>query len=131
MAAAKAISGEWFLPACFFPVAFVFLALFDAYFASSIYLDAAGIEFVRGALEHGSALDDATAVVEDRCSTVVGSLAKAKEVFGRFYKELVPKGVTLKDVDLLADALSADAPAAYKRKKKGIGVSVGLAMALA
>ena len=77
--------------------------------------DAAGIEFDRGALEHGSALDDATATVEDRCGTVVGSLVKAKEVLGRFYKELVPKGVALEDVDALADALSVEAPAAYKR----------------
>jgi hypothetical protein len=58
-------------------------------------LDAAGIEFDRGVLEHGSALDDATTAVEDRCGTVVGSLSKAKEVLGRLYKELVPKGVAL------------------------------------
>src|SRR3954468_13215205 len=93
--------------------------------------DAAGIEFDRGALEHGSALDDATTAVEDRCSTVVNSLAKAKEVLGHFYKELIPKGVALDDVDAMAEALSAEAPAAYKRKQKGIGASVGLAMALA
>ena len=93
--------------------------------------DAAGIEFDRGALEHGSALDDATVAVEDRCSTVVNSLAKAKEVLGRFYQELFPKGATLEDVGALAEALSAEAPAAYKRKKKGIDASVGLAMALA
>ena len=68
--------------------------------------------------------------VEDRCSTVVSSLAKAKEVLGRFYKELVPKGTALDDVDALAEALSAEAPAAYKRKQKGIGASVGLVMAL-
>ena len=93
----------------FFCVAFRHVPLF---FVS----DAAGIEFDRGALEHGSALDDATAAVEDRCSTVVGSLAKAKEVLGRFYKELVPNGTALEDVDALAEALSAEAPAAYKRK---------------
>ena len=45
-----------------------------------IVSDAMGIEFDRGALEHGSALDDATVAVEDRCSTVVNSLAKAKEI---------------------------------------------------
>jgi hypothetical protein len=105
----------------------VLLSSFLLFFVS----DAAGIEFDRGALEHGSALDDATAAVEDRCSTVVNSLAKAKEVLGRFYKELVPKGAALDDVDALAEALSAEAPAAYKRKQKGIGASVGLAMALA
>ena len=82
--------------------------------------DAAGIEFDRGALEHGSALDDATVAVEDRCSTVVNSLAKAKEVLGRFYQELFPKGASLEDVDALAEALSAEEPAAYKRKQKGI-----------
>ena len=108
----------------FFYVAFLHVFLF---FVS----DAAGIEFDRGALEHGSALDDATVAVEDRCGTVVNSLAKAKEVLGRFYQELVPKGAALKDVDALAEALSAEAPAAYKRKQKGIGASVGLAMALA
>lgn len=32
---------------------------------------------------------------------------------------------------MLADALSAEAPAAYKRKQKGIGASMGLAMAIA
>ena len=94
-------------------------------------LDAAGIEFDRGALEHWSALDDAIVVVEDRCSTVVSSLAKAKEVLGRFYQELFPKGATLDDVDAVAEALSGEAPAAYKRKQKGIGASVGLAMAMA
>src|SRR3954464_1682819 len=40
-------------------------------------------------------------------------------------------GVALEDVDALADAVSAEAPAAYKRKQKGIDASVGLAMALA
>ena len=108
----------------FFYVAFLHVFFF---FVS----DAAGIEFDRGALEHGSALNDAIAAIEDRCSTVVGLLAKDKEAHGRFYKELVPKGVALEDVDALADALSAEAPAAYKRKQKGIGASVGLAMALA
>ena len=108
----------------FFYVAFLHVFFF---FVS----DAAGIEFDRGALEHGSALDDATVAVEDRCSTVVNSLAKAKEVLGRFYQELFPKGATLEDVGALAEALSAEAPAAYKRKQKGIGASVGLAMAMA
>ena len=108
----------------FFYVAFLHVFFF---FVS----DAAGIEFDRGALEHGSALDDATVAVEDRCSTVVNSLAKAKEVLGRFYQELFPKGASLEDVDALAEALSAEAPAAYKRKQKGIGASVGLAMAMA
>ena len=108
----------------FFYVAFLHVFFF---FVS----DAAGIEFDRSALENGSALDDATAAVQDHCSTVVSSLAKAKEVLGRFYKELVPKGAVLDDVDALAEALSAKASAAYKRKQKGIGASVGLAMALA
>ena len=71
--------------------------------------DAAGIEFDRGALEHKSALDDATVAVEDRCSTVVNSLAKAKEVLGRFYQELFSKGASLEDVGALAEALSAEA----------------------
>src|SRR3954468_22065938 len=101
--------------------------LFFLFFVS----DAAGIKFDRGVLEHGSDLDDATVAVEDRCSTIVSSLSKAKEVLGRFYKELVPKGAALDDVDALAEALSAEAPAAYKRKQKGIGASVGLPMALA
>ena len=111
----------------------VFLSFFcgACSFLLFIISDATGIEFDRGALEHGSALDDAAAAVEDRCSTVVGSLAKAKEVLGLFYKELVPKGVALEDVDALVDAMLAEAPAAYKRKQKGIGASVGLAMALA
>ena len=34
-------------------------------------------------------------------------------------------------MNALAEALSAEAPAAYKRKQKGIGASVGLAMAMA
>ena len=96
-----------------------------------VVLDAAGIEFDRDALDHGSALDDAATAVEDRCGTIVNSLAKAKEVLGHFYKELVPKGVALDDVDALAEALSAEPPTAYKCKQKGIGASVGLAMALA
>src|SRR3954471_8483180 len=128
MAAAKAISGEWVR--LFLFGFLVFLVLLGFHVVSSVCLDAAGIEFDRGALEHGSALDDATAAVEDYCSIVVGSLAKAKEVLGRLYKELVPKGVALEDVDLLADALSAEAPATYKRKQKGIGASMGLAMAM-
>src|SRR4051812_42699574 len=93
--------------------------------------DASGIAFDRNVLEHGSALDDATAAVEDRCGTAAGSLAKAKEVLQRFYKEIMPKGTALEDVDSLADALSEDAPAAYKHKQKGIGASMGLAMAMA
>src|SRR4051794_3489023 len=75
--------------------------------------DAAGIEFDCSALEHGSALDDATAAVKDRCYTAVGSLAKAKEILGRFHKELVPKGVALEEVGSLADA-----PTAYKRNRR-------------
>ena len=67
--------------------------------------DAAGIKFDRGALEHGSALDDAAVAVKDRCSTVVNSLAKAKEVLGRFYQEFFPKGATLEDVGALSEAL--------------------------
>ena len=54
----------------FFYVAFLHVFFF---FVS----DAAGIEFDRGALEHGSALDDATVAVEDRCSTVVNSDRKS------------------------------------------------------
>ena len=131
---------SWLLPRLFrvsasFCTCFFFLRIF--FYVAFLHVffffvsDAAGIEFDRGALEHGSALDDATVAVEDRCSTVVNSLAKAKEVLGRFYQELFPKGATLEDVDALAEALSAEAPAAYKRKQKGIGASVGLAMALA
>lgn len=93
--------------------------------------DASGIAFHRGALEHGDALDDANIAVEDRCSTAASSLAKAKEVLRRFYREVIPKGAALEDVDALADALSEDAPAAYKRKQKGIDSSMGLAMAMA
>ena len=36
---------------------------------------------------------------------MVGSLAMAKEILGLFYKELVPKGAALEDVDSLADTL--------------------------
>ena len=107
------------------------MLFFDSYYVFSSSLDAAGIEFTRSALEHGSALDDAVAAVEDCCNTAVGPLAKAKEILGRFYKERVPKGAALEDVDSLPDALSADAPTAYKLKKKGIDASMGLAMAMA
>src|SRR3954469_23099514 len=131
------MASSWRLPRLFrvsiFAFTFLFFLSFSWVLSSFLFFivsDAAGIEFDRRALEHGSALDDATAAVEDRCSTVVRSLAKAKEVLGRFYKELVPKGATLDDVDALAEALSAEAPSAYKRKQKGIGASVGLAMAL-
>src|SRR3954466_6832249 len=129
MAAAKAVSGEYLHLHLFWFSCLSFAVLCS--FLLFIVSDDAGIEFDRSALEHGSALDDASAAVEDRCSTVVSSLAKAKEVLGRFYRELVPKGATLDDVDALAEALSVEAPAAYKRKQKGIGASVGLAMALA
>lgn len=83
--------------------------------------DASGTAFDYGALEHGSVLDDAVAAVEDRCGTAASSLAKAKEVLQRFYKEIIPKGVALGDIDALADALSEDATVA----------SVGMAMAMA
>src|SRR4051812_24785371 len=132
------MASSWRLPWMFrvsiFAFTFLFFLSFSwvlSSFLFSIVSDAVGIEFDCSALEHGSALDDATTAVEDRCSTVVSSLAKAKEVLGRFYKELVPKGAALDDVDALAEALSAKAPTAYKRKQKGIDASVGLAMALA
>jgi len=99
--------------------------------ADKVFSDASGIVFDRDALEHGSALDDATAAVEDRCGTAAISLAKAKGVLQRFYKEILPKDAALEDVDALADALSEDSPVAYERKKKGIGTSMGLAMAMA
>jgi hypothetical protein len=100
-------------------------------FSSFFVSNASGIAFDRDVLEHGSSLDDATAAVEDRCGTAAISLAKAKGVLQRFYKEILPKGAALEDVDALAVALSEDSPAAYKRKKKGIGTSMGLAMAMA
>src|SRR4051812_23584963 len=118
MAAAKAISGEYFCLSLVLSAA-TSLCLYSILTVLCVSLDATCIEFNHSALEHGSALDAAAAAVEDRCSTVVGSLAKAKEVLRRFYKELVPKGVSLKDVDSLADA-----PAAYKRKQKGINTSM-------
>src|SRR4051812_32823042 len=132
------MASSWRLPWMFrvsiFAFTFLFCLSFSWVLSSFLFFivsDAAGIEFDRGALEHGSALDDATAAVKDRCSTIVNSLSKAKEVLGRFYKELVPKGAALDYVDALAEALSAEAHAAYKRKQKGIGASVGLAMDLA
>src|SRR3954462_555750 len=62
--------------------------------------DASGIAFDRNVLEHESVVDDATVAVEDRCGTAAGSLAKAKEVLQRFYKEIMPKGAALRTLIL-------------------------------
>src|SRR4051812_22834762 len=95
MAAAKAISGESLFP-CLGVVFFrLRLVLSHLSFSSLFILDASGIMFDRDALEHGDALGDAAAAVEDRCATAAGSLDKARKVLAHFYKEVVPKGVVL------------------------------------